>query len=249
MPEAPAFIDVVRAAISGESATPLYRRLERGIRNAVDDGCLGTDDALPSERDLANTLGVSRITVRRAVRALVDDGLLTQQQGAGTFVSSQLVQPLSALTSFTEDMSARGMVPGAQWLDRSISAATPDEVAALDLHQGAQVTRLYRLRTANERPLCVEHTALPSAYLPDPDSVDVSLYELLSERGFRPVRARQTLRAELLNIEQARLLTVPTGSPCLHIERLSFLADGTPIEFVSSYYRGDSYSFAVELRT
>jgi GntR family transcriptional regulator len=193
-------------------------------------------------------LSVSRITVRRAVRALVDEGLLNQQQGAGTFVSSPLEQPLSSLTSYTEDMTARGVVPGSRWLDRSISPATPDEVAALNLRRDAQVARLYRLRTANDRSLCLEHAVLPSTYLPDPECVDVSLYALLSERGIRPVKARQTLRAELFNIEQARLLAVPPGNACLYIERLSFLADGTPIEFVTSHYRGDSYSFVVDLK-
>ena len=248
MPEQQQFMDALHIALRGSSATPLYRRLERGIRNAVNKGILGADDALPSERNLATKLGVSRITVRRAVRSLVDEGLLNQQQGAGTFVSSLLEQPLTSLTSFSEDMMARGLVPGVRWLDRSTGTATPDEVVALGLQQGSKVTRLYRLRTASDRILCLEHATLPFQYLPDPESVEVSLYALLAERGIHPIRARQTLRAELFNIEQARLLAVPPGSASLYIERHSFLPDGTPVEFVTSHYRGDSYSFVVDLQ-
>jgi len=236
----------IRAAEGGSQ--PLYRRLQAGLRQAIESGAVGHDDALPSERDLAMELGVSRITVRRAVQELADEGLLTQRQGAGTFVSRRIEQPLSSLTSYTEDMTARGMSAGVTWLGRSTGTANPDEALALNLSPGADVSRLYRLRTADDRPMCLEHATLSRDHLPDPGAVETSLYQVLATLGLRPVRALQRIRAELFSTEQAELLGVAPGSACLHVERRSFLADGRPIEFVRSHYRGDSYDFVAELQ-
>lgn len=231
----------------GESQ-PLYRRLQTGLRQAIESGAVGRDDALPSERDLAMGLGVSRITVRRAVQELAAEGLLTQRQGAGTFVSPRIEQPLSSLTGYTEDMAARGMTAGVTWLGRATGTANPDEALALNLSPGAEVSRLYRLRTADGRPMCLEHATLSHEHLPDPAIVETSLYQVLDARGLRPVRALQRIRAELFSAEHADLLGVATGSACLHVERRSYLSNGRPIEFVRSHYRGDSYDFVAELQ-
>lgn len=236
------------ADLATNSPTPLYRRLQRGLRKVLEQGAIGAEDALPPERDLAEGLGVSRVTVRKALRQLVDEGLLVQQRGAGTFVASRLEQPLSSLTGFTEDMSARGMTPGVEWLDRSLGTAMPEEALALNLSPGAMVSRLYRIRLANDKPMCIEQATLPRDVLADPTVVKDSLYVELEKVGKRPVRALQRLRAQLLQFEQARLLQVEPGTACLYIERRSFLADGRPIEFVRSHYRGDSYDFVAELR-
>lgn len=243
-------IAVVRqeSGLDSQSPTPLYRRLQRGIRKALEGGVIGAEDALPAERDFAAGLGVSRVTVRKALRQLVDEGLLVQQRGAGTFVASRVEQPLSSLTGFTEDMSTRGLTPTVAWLDRSVGTAMPEEALALNLSPGGRVSRLYRIRLANDRPMCIEQASLPNHVLPDPTLVEGSLYAQLERSGSRPVRALQRLRAQLLEIEHARLLKVEPGSPCLYIERRSFLADGRPVEFVRSHYRGDSYDFVAELR-
>jgi GntR family transcriptional regulator len=244
------FIETVRQAVEfdGAQGLPLYRRVQRGIRHAIEIGTIGQEDALPSERDLATLLGVSRITIRRAVQELAEEGLLSQRQGAGTFVTPRVEQPLSQLTSYTEDMTARGMVPTVHWLNRSVTSASPDEALALNLSPGAKVSRLYRLRFADNRPMCLEHATLPQKYLPDPESVDQSLYAALDQNGCRPVRALQRLRAELFSPEHAALLGVQAGSACLYIERRSFLADGASVELVRSHYRGDSYDFVAELQ-
>jgi GntR family transcriptional regulator len=244
------FIETVRHAVefNGARGLPLYRRLQRGIRHAIDIGAIGQEDALPSERDLATLLGVSRITIRRAVQELAEEGLLSQRQGAGTFVTPRVEQPLSRLTSYTEDMTARGLVSTVQWLNRSVTSASPDEALALNLSPGSKVSRLYRLRFADNRPMCLEQATLPQKFLPDPEAVNQSLYAALDQNGCRPVRALQRLRAELFSPEHAALLGVQAGSACLYIERRSFLADGTSVELVRSHYRGDSYDFVAELQ-
>ncbi|WP_259780127.1 GntR family transcriptional regulator [Aestuariispira ectoiniformans] len=236
------------ANLKGASASPLYRRLKNGIRKAIEQGVLSPDDALPPERDLAQKLEVSRVTVRKAVGSLVEEGLLVQRQGAGTFVAPRVEQPLSKLTGFTEDMEARGLSPSVEWLDRSLGSATPDEAIALNLSPGAEVARLYRIRFADDKPMCLEQAILPASALPHPEQVDSSLYAVLERSHMRPTRALQHLRAQLFEYEQARLLNVQPGTACLYIERRSFLPNGQPVEFVRSYYRGDSYDFVAELQ-
>lgn len=243
-------IEALRSSLApaDETATPLYRQLQRGIRRALDHGLLLVGDALPSERDLADLLRVSRVTVRKSIGGLVAEGLLTQQQGAGTFVAPRVEQPLAVLTSFSEDMAARGMSPGGVWLDQGTGLASPEEALALGLAPSAPVSRLYRLRSANHKPMTLERTTVPRVYLPDPWSVGDSLYAHLRAAGFPPFRALQRLRAERLEADAAKLLAAPVGSPAIYIERRAFLRAGEPVEFSRSLYRGDAYDFVVELR-
>ena len=235
------------AALSETSPTPLYRQLQQGLRRVVESGLLQVEDAIPGERELASGLGVSRITVRKALRGLVEEGLLSQRQGSGTFVAPRVEQALSKLTSFSEDIKARGLEPSVTWLDRSVGLATPEEAMALNLSPGSEVSRLYRVRNADGKPMALEQATLPHRYLPDPMLVERSLYAILEKNGFRPVRALQRLRAELLAAEHARLLAVPADSAALYIERRAFLSNGAPIEFTRSHYRGDAYDFVAEL--
>lgn len=234
--------------LAAAGATPLYRLLRRGIRRAIDQGLLGVGDALPGERDLAEALGVSRVTVRKGLGGLVAEGLLMQQQGVGTFVAPRVEQPLSILTSFSEDMTARGMTPGARWIDQGTGLASPEEALALGLPPGTPVSRLHRLRTANDKPMTLERTTVPRARLPDPTLVGDSLYAYLAAHGAPPFRALQRLRAERLEAEEAKLLAAPIGSPALYVERRAFLESGEPIEFSRSLFRGDAYDFVVELQ-
>lgn len=227
---------------------PAYMRLQRLLRNRVEAGNPGPGQALPSERDLAKQLAVSRVTVRKAFAGLVQDGVLVPRRGAGTFVAERIVKPLSKITSFTEDLRARGLKPRSVFLERSVGEVTPEEAMALNLSPGSRVVRLYRLRYAGDEPLAVENSAIPHTILDDPARVVDSLYAALEALGCRPVRALQRLRAVNLSTEQARLLQLPVGSAALALERRSFLADGRLVEFTRSWYRGDAYDFVAELQ-
>jgi GntR family transcriptional regulator len=236
------------AALIADSPVPLYLQLARHLRCLIGDGALRPDEALPAERDLAGRLNVSRVTLRKALQALVEEGLLDQRPRAGTFVRRMHVeQALTVLTGFTDDMRQRGMVPSSRWLDRSIAVATPDERTALALSPGETVSRLWRVRLADGNPLALELATIPTRLLPDPIAVGASLYSRLRALGHTPHRAQQRIGATVLNRQQAGLLGVPIGTPALSIERRSFLADGSPLELMRSQYRGDAYDVTVEL--
>lgn len=224
-----------------------YVRLRQAMRATLESGDLQPGQMLPGERELAQRLSLSRVTVRKAIAGLVDDGVLIQRHGAGTFVAERIVKSFSRLTGFTDDLRARGLKPRVRFLDRSIGEVSPAEALALHLSPGARVVRLRRLRYADDKPLALEDTAVPQTVLRDPKMVRQSLYDALEKLGCRPVRALQRLRAVALDEAQAKLLDLPVGSPALAIERRAFLADGRVVEFTTSIYRGDAYDFVAEL--
>ena len=168
---------------------PLYLQLKRFIEDAVSGDQIKAGDALPSERDLAAKMDVSRVTVRKAVQHLVQEGVLVQRHGSGTYVAphpGRVEQSLSQLTSFTEDMARRGMVVRSVWLDRGLYAPSPEETVTLGLSSGDNVARVARLRISGDTPLAIERAALSSRILPDPEFVGTSLYAHLDKTRQSP---------------------------------------------------------------
>lgn len=228
-------------------STPMYVRLERTLQAAIASGDLQPGEALPGERELASITSLSRVTVRKALAGLAARGLLLSRHGSGTFVAERILKSSSRLTSFTDDLRARGLNPRSRFLERNVGAVTPEEAMALSLSPGARVSRLHRLRLADDAPLAIERSTVPHSILPDPQRVTGSLYEALEKLGVRPQRALQHLRAVSCDAASARLLKVARGAPGLLIERRAFLGDGRAVEFTRSLYRGDAYDFVAEL--
>jgi GntR family transcriptional regulator len=230
-----------------QRGAPLYMQVQRSLRDAIQGQVLRTDDVIPPERDLAVELNVSRITVRNAIEGLVAEGLLTRKRGAGTFVAARVEKNFSRLTSFSEDMAARGRKPHSQWLSKNEGIVTPEEALSFGLSPGTRVYRFQRLRYADGLIMALEHSTVPAHCLPSLDAVDASLYDALEKTGHRPVRALQRLRALAFETEQAEWLGVEPGAPGLFIERRGFGSDGRTCELTQSWYRGDAYDVVAEL--
>jgi GntR family transcriptional regulator len=213
------------------AASPLYVQLAQKLAQAIRDGRYHADEALPSERVLSETLKLSRVTARKAIDQLVEQGLVVRRRGSGNYIAPKLEQPLSRLTSFSEELHQRGFTPSSRWLLRGVSAAAPDEQLSLGLSPGSRVARLERLRLADDVVMAYETTVLPQHVLPDPSHVEASLYAHLALSGKAPVRALQHIRA--LNAEP-RLAQM--------------LESGQPVELTHSYCRSDYYGFVAEMR-
>jgi len=226
---------------------PLYLQVQRVLRTAIEQRAIGHEDALPPERDLAADLAVSRITVRKAIDGLVKEGLLVSRRGSGNFVRARVEKNFAMLTSFSEDMRARGRTPRSTWLRRSEGTVTPEEALVLRLSPGTPVFRFHRLRFADDAPMSVEYVTIVAGCLPSMAAVEDSIYAALERVGNRPVRALQRLRALLLSDAHAQLLEAREGDAGLLVERIGFLHDGRAVEFAQSYYRGDTYDFVAEL--
>lgn len=235
----------------GSGNGPRYVQLRERLSDAISAGILIPGGALPSEREIGTLTDLSRVTVRKAIQALVDSGDVVQRQGSGSFITQKaerLQQSLSHLTSFSEDMARRGMSSSIQILEQSICRPSSDEIMTLNLADGAFVSRLARLRLADDRPLAIERASLPQDILPNPMEVTASLYEVLTRSGVRPVRAVQKISAINLAEADATLLGVSEGAAGLRIERVSYLASDRVVEFTRSIYRGDAYDFVADLR-
>jgi len=207
---------------------------------------LGPDATIPSERELMTSFGVSRATVRRAIEALIVDGLLHRVHGKGTFVARPRLESRLHLASFSQDMRSRGLHPSTRLL--GIELTTPPSEVASWLGDGG-AWRVDRLRQADGQPIALEHSWYSGSLMPGLDSHDLdgSLYALLADQyGVVIDAAEQTLWGESAEGRTAELLAAPAPTPLLVFRRLS-TSLGRPVEHAVSRYRGDRYQVHMSL--
>jgi GntR family transcriptional regulator len=235
------------------SAPPAETDKQRMLRARLAEliAAMAPGEPLPAERDLARELGVARMTLRRAVDAMVADALLVRRQGAGTFVAPTKVAHRLAANSFSADMRARGLRPGSRTLAASHSPAGVMLAALLEVPPGSPVLHVHRLRLADDEPMAVEDLHVPADLVPGLTGADLevhSYYELLSDRyGHRIASGTQTAEAALTTQEDAEVLGVPVGAPAFCFERTCRVEGGRVAEFVRSIYRGDRYRIMVDI--
>jgi GntR family transcriptional regulator len=229
-------------------SSPLYQQLARKLGEAIREGRYKADEALPSERVLSEHLSLSRVTARKAIDQLVEQGLIVRRRGSGNYIAPRIEQPLSRLTSFSEELQQRGYTPSSRWLKRSVTAAVPEEQLSLGLSPGARVARLERLRLADGVVMAYEVSVLPESVLPRPEAVKGSLYEHLTALQRAPARALQHIRALNASPHLADQLGIPHGQAVLYITRIGYLESGQAVELTHSYCRSDYYDFVAEMR-
>ncbi|MFT4284678.1 MAG: GntR family transcriptional regulator [Protaetiibacter sp.] len=211
---------------------------------------LSEGDALPPERVLAETFGVSRMTLRRAVDELVLAGTLERRPGSGTYVSRSRMTRRIAMTSFSEDMRRRGLTPETRMI--SFETRRADRLAAhrLRVPVGETVYEFTRLRLADSLPLAVETTTIPATRVPGlrRDDLETSWYQLLVDRwGIVIDHATLDIHAVLPPTDVVERLEIDERQPCVQLIVESSDRTGSVIELGRSYYRGDRYSLRAEL--
>jgi GntR family transcriptional regulator len=237
--------------INKNSPLPIYYQLEQGIKEMIEKGQLKPGEMIPSERELAEAYNISRMTVRQAINNLVNDGYLVRKRGKGTFVAAMKIeQPLKGLTSFSEDMRARGMEPGTTVLDFNIVPASSLLAQLLDVREGADLYEIRRIRLADGLPMALETLYIPCTLVPDltREIVSGSVYDFIEkELGLTIQSGVQVIEASVAHKMEAELLQIKEGAPVLLMQRRSYLNDGRPLEVVKSVYRGDRYKFTIEM--
>ncbi len=231
---------------------PRYYQLKEFIRERIRSGEWAPGMLIPSERELCERHGISRMTARQSITELVNEGLLYREQGKGTYVGQpKIPQQLMSLTGFTEDMRVREQRPGARVLEAIMWDADEITATALRIKFGQPVYRLRRLRLADAEPLAIETTTvcfIGCERLLDYDLEQDSLYRILSEVfDMPPIAAEQEIEAGLVGPEEARLLEIAAGSPVLRTRRVTATRRGQPIEYAQAVYRGDKYRFYTRL--
>ncbi|MBX9245923.1 GntR family transcriptional regulator [Actinotalea ferrariae] len=225
-----------------------YVRVRDYLRSLVTHE-LAVGDAIPSERVLCERFGVSRMTVRQAVDALVVEGLLQREQGRGTFVAPSKMDLEVRLASFGEEMRRRGMEPSSTVLTVEEVAASPDVADALELVPGERVHYLHRVRHADGEPMAIEQTWVPAALVPGllADGAPESIYGELRRRGLDPDWGEDTVAASEVDSQDATLLGLRPGAAVLRLARRTFAGD-VACAYSRSSYRADRYVLWVPLR-
>lgn len=221
-----------------------YEEVAASIRESIAQS-MAPHDALASERELMAIHGVSRMTVRKAIATLVDEGRVYNVHGSGTYVgSADIFSKTPKLTSFTEDMISRGAVPSSRVLELARIDAPDGVAAALGLSPDAQTTHIRRLRLADDVPIAIEDVYVPVSVLEiESLNLGASLYEQLRNAGHDVYRAEQEIKAITLSPQESQLLEVAPGEAALSVTRVSSSRRGQLIEFARTTYRADRYTF------
>ncbi|MDD5367951.1 MAG: GntR family transcriptional regulator [Anaerolineaceae bacterium] len=250
----PLNLPVVQARlVNRQNKLPLYQQLYEILRGYIQREEWEVGKMIPAEPELMEQFGVSRTTVRQVLDRLVTEGMIYRQQGRGSFVAEPtLEQGLMRIVSFTEDMRQRGLQPGTQMLAAELEPASEEVAEKLEVQPGEEMVRLERLRLANGEPMSIEVAYLVHrlcrGLLERYDFSKNPLREALErDYGLHLASARQVIRAIVASPTQARLLHIPSKSPLLFIERVSYSQQAVPAEYLHIYYRADRYSLYNEL--
>lgn len=240
-------------AVDKRQATPIYLQLKEQLTRAIEKGHLAPGQALPSERELAAMLKLSRMTVRHTLQELASDNLVEQRQGSGTYVlPRRLLQTVDRVLGFTDEARDLGFTPGNRLLEAELIVADQQVAESLQIDKGDEVMCITRLRTANDEPLAIQVAFLSprlAAFPLEQLRRSGSLYQTVtSHYGITLQRARQTISARLPTRHEQRLLTISRDTPILALERITFDNHDKPIEYVRSAYRSDKYQMALDLR-
>lgn len=241
----------------GKAAIPLYQQVIDIIKNEINSGAYKAGARIPNEFELAESYKVGRVTVRRAIEELVQQGYLTKRQGKGTFVNApklkRKIRQKGDVQSFTEGCAANDMVPGARLVSRTVVAATHEDAAFFGVEPGCELIVVERVRTADGIPVMLENNAFVLADHPylqtlaDKDLTDNSIFALVAEHSGRaPLKSDPcTVEIALADAQVAPLLEVPVGEPLFYMEAYFTDADERPLLLGRQKIVGSRYVFDI----
>ena len=242
-----------RTASTYAFSIPLYIQLAEGLIAKIESGELSPGEQLPPERELSATLGVNRMTLRRALQVLESQGLILRKHGVGTFIAEPKIdRSMAVVFRFTSGMLNQGFTPGTEMI--SFEEITADKILAKDLAipHSSRVYSILRLRSINQEPVMLESYKIPVERFPGLDRFDLesqSLYEILEREYGVPInRARQSFEPITATYFEAELLNIKYGEALMLERRLSFDAQNQPVEYGKDRYRGDRFRFVTEAK-
>jgi GntR family transcriptional regulator len=247
---------IIARQIDKNLPIPFYYQIVQVLRESIRDintGRIEEESSFPSENELCDFFLVNRGTIRHSLDMLEREGLVYREKGRGTFLRTRRVEvDLTNLCSTTEDLRSRGWEPSTQVLKILEIQPSLHIQKALHLADGTPVWQIYRLRLANNEPISLQNSYIPTSLAPDLNQKDLagSLYNILKDHfQLTMASAAQIIRVRLATPDEAYWLTISEGTPVFDFTRSSYDPTGKPIEYLESLWRGDRYDLSVQLRT
>lgn len=225
---------------------PMYIRIHNQIKRDIEKHVYKVGDRIPAERQLAVKFGVSRMTLRQAIKTLEDEGILERRLGSGTYVASQKVQErMSGIMSFTEITEANGQTPSSKLITYQIGKPSLSEKERLGIKPDDEVLRMERIRFADDTPICHEVVTIPYHVVEKMSKNDISthLYETLEKNGYQIGRVTEHISAAVCNENDARLLKAKKGEALITRRQVTELSDGKPFEYTRARYVAERFEF------
>ncbi len=233
--------------INKNSPLPLYYQLKESILTAIKNKEFEVGDRLPSERELAEYHNISRMTVKKAVDILVDNGYLNRKQGSGTFISDyQESYSISPLLSFSREMEQKGLSYKSKLLQ--FSKIKNDKISKkMNLSSDKELYHIQRLRLIEGKPFLLENTYLSAEKFIGLEKNEIennSLYKIIKEKyGIKLINAEAEVEAVIFDSQTAKKMQVQEGILGLYFEQFSKNENNNIVEYTSAYYRNDNYKF------
>nr|WP_318381030.1 GntR family transcriptional regulator [uncultured Enterobacter sp.] len=239
-------IEQVKERIAAADNMPLYLKFAETVKNAVRSGLLAHGNILPGERDFSLLTGISRITVRKGMQTLEDEGVVTRSRGYGTQVNNIFEYSLKAARGFSQQVLLHGKKPDTLWVNKKM-AACPQEVAGqLGIEPGADMFLLKRIRYVDGDAVSIEESWVPAHLIHDVDAIGVSLYDYFRSQRIMPQRTKSRVGARMPDAEFKAHIQLDSSVPVLVISQIAFDQQNRPIEYSISVCRSDLYVFVSE---
>lgn len=237
--------------LASAGAMPLYLRFNESVRQAIELGVLSQGDFLPSERHFTEQLGISRITVRKALACLEQDGIIGRSRGYGTFIQTPLVQPklaysLADVKGFSREVMLQGRKPDTMWISREKIPADSTLANKLALNENTPVYKLKRIHFIDQRPMSVAVSYVVPEAITNVEDIGVSLYDYFRLNNVELGSLRSQVSAAMSDDETLQALQLKEPMPLLIIKQTLFDSQKKPIEYSESFCRSDMYEFISE---
>ncbi|MGF1728991.1 GntR family transcriptional regulator [Photobacterium kasasachensis] len=239
-------IENIKQRIAQGDKSPLYVKVAETVKQAIEQKMLVGGDFLPTERELSDLLGVSRITVRKALDVLDKDGVIVRSRGCGTMISETMEYSLKEAKGFSQQVVLKGKKPDTLWIKKDIIPCSEEIASHLKIAVDESVFLLKRIRYIDDQPVSVEESYVPAYLIRDVDDIQMSLYDYFRSQNIIPTRTQSRVSAQLPTDEFLEHLGLKSSVPVLVIKQAAFDTRGKPIEYSVNYCRGDMYVFVAE---